>query len=160
MKRLLAGFVLALFLSTGLLAGCTPARKPAPGTRKITNTTPAPVRKPVRTTPEQQRAGRIAREATKVSGVRSATVVVSGRMAFIGLELNTRGARDREVKKEVARRVKAAEPTLTTVNVTSDPDLVTRLRRISQGIKSGKPVSSFSSELAEIARRIKPEMSS
>lgn len=160
LKRVCVGLLLVLFLSTSLFSGCTAARKPVPGPTKTTPSTPTPARKVVRTTPEQQIADRVTREAAKVSGVRKAIAVVSGKTAYIGLDLNVKGTRDKEVKKEVARRVKTAEPGLATVHVTSDPDLVTRLRNIADGIKKGKPVSGFSSELAEIGRRIKPEMSS
>jgi len=105
-------------------------------------------------------ADRVAREARKVSGVKEATVVISGRTAYIGLNLdpNVEKTRTTTIKKDVADRVKTAEPSLTSVNVTSDPDLVARLKRIADGIKRGKPVSSFSSELAEIGRRITPKM--
>lgn len=160
MRRLFVGLFLALFLSTGLFTGCTAARKPVPEPTKTTPSTPTPARKVVRTTPEQQMANRVTQEAMKVSGVRKALAVVSGKTAYIGLDLSVTGTQDKEVKKEVVRRVKTAEPGLATVYVTSDPNLVTRLRKVADGIKGGKPVSSFSSELAEIARRIKPEMSS
>jgi YhcN/YlaJ family sporulation lipoprotein len=106
-------------------------------------------------------ADQVAREAAKVPGVQRATVVISGKTAFIGLDLkaNVEKSRTTAIKNEVVRQVKTAEPSLTTVNVTSDPDLVARLRRIADGIKRGKPVTSFASELAEIARRIAPRTS-
>lgn len=163
MKKLLIGITLALFLCAGFATGCSPARKPAPSPTRTTPSTPstpsAPAKKITRTTTDKQKAERAAKEATKVPGVRKATVVISGRTAFIGLDLSAKeGTATTKVKSDVAKRVKAAEPSLTTVNVTSDPDLVTRLRKVAEGIKSGKPVSSFSSELTEIGRKIKPQM--
>lgn len=155
MKRMLVGLMLALFFSTCLSAGCTPAQKPAPSPTK---TAPAPTDETKVTTTDKQKAERIAREATQVDGVRKAVVVVSDKTAYIGLDLkNKEGAAAQKVKDEVARRVKAAEPTLKTVNVTADPDLVTRLRKIADQINKGKPVSGFSRELTEIGRKIEPK---
>jgi YhcN/YlaJ family sporulation lipoprotein len=155
LKKLLVGFLLTLFLSTCLITGCTPARKPAP---RPTKTAPTPTDR-TKMTPDKQRADRIAREATQIKGVRKTVVVVSGKTAFIGLDLETReGAASKRVKDQVARRVTTAEPSLKTVNVTADPDLVTRLRKVADGINKGKPVSSFSRELSEIGRRIEPKM--
>lgn len=161
-KRILGGLLLTIFLITGsLLGGCTPTRKPAPP--RVTRQAPRPARKPAPTTPSEARlmADKVAREVAKVPGVQRTTVVISGKTAFIGLDLkaNVEKTRTTAIKNEVVRRVKTAEPSLTTINVTSDPDLVARLRRISEGIKKGKPVSSFASELAEIDRRITPRTS-
>mgnify|MGYP002410582262 CR=1 FL=1 len=160
LKKLLVGFLLTLFISTCLLTGCTPARKPVPSpTRTAPTPTPGPTDRTKMTTSDKQRAERIAREATQIKGVRKTVVVVSGKTAFIGLDLEKReGAAVKRTKDEVARRIKAAEPTLKTVNVTADPDLVTRLRKIADGINKGKPVSSFSRELTEIGRKIEPKM--
>ncbi len=163
-RKLLAGLLTIMFLITGVLVeGCRPARKPAPSPAPKTRETPSPARKPAPRTPTEARqmADRVAREAAKVPGVRRATVVISGKTAFVGLDLkaNVEKSRTTAIKNEVVRRVTAAESGLTTVNVTSDPDLVARLRRIADGIKKGKPVSSFASELAEISRRIAPRTS-
>lgn len=163
-KRFLAGLLTATFLVAGLLlGGCRPEQKPAPPSPRATRQTPSPARKPAPTTPAEARrmADRAAREAAKVPGVRRATVVISGKTAFVGLDLkaNVEKTRTTAIKNEVVRRVKTAEPGIATVNVTSDPDLVARLRRIADGVKKGKPVSNFASELAEISRRIAPRTS-
>lgn len=158
MKKLLAWFLLTLFMSTCLVTGCTPARKPAPApsTKK---TAPAPTDKAKSATPDQRRAEKIAREATQVKDVRKSVVVVSGKTAYIGLDLeNRKGDTTTDIKDEVARRVKAAEPSIKTVHLTADPDLVTRLGKVADGINKGKPVSSFTNELAEIGRRIEPKI--
>lgn len=162
MKKLLPG-LLALFLVVGS-ASCTPAKKPAPNvTQKQKPSTVekvTPAKKTSGTTAEQRMASRIAADVSKVNGVEKATVVVSGRTAFIGLTLrpNVEKSRTERIKSEVASRAKKVEPTLTRVNVTSDPNLVARIKRIADSVKSGKPVSGFASELAEIARRITPKM--
>lgn len=162
MRKIFAGLMALVLLVLCGLAGCTAARKPE---RKPTppRTTQTPSTAPRSTAPsttaDRAMADRVAREAVRVSGVKEATVVISGRTAYIGLTLNPNVKKTRTItiKKVVADRVRTAEPSLTRVNVTSDPDLVARLKRISDGIKKGKPVSSFASELAEIDRRITPK---
>lgn len=156
-KRISVSFLIAVFLiAGGMLGGCRqPAQKPSPSP----STTPAPAKKPASSPSEAKRvADRAAVVAAKVPGVQRATVVVSGKTAFVGLDIKADVEKNRTnaIKDEVARRIKAAEPSLTTVNVTTDPDLVTRIKRIANGIKKGKPISSFASELEEIGRRITP----
>ncbi|MGB9791273.1 MAG: YhcN/YlaJ family sporulation lipoprotein [Thermacetogeniaceae bacterium] len=162
MKRVLKNLMIFFLVLVFGLSGCTASRKPekkpaSPRTVQSPSTTPKTTAPSA--TSERAIAERIAREAVKVSGVREATVVISGRTAYIGLNLNPNVEKNRTatIKKTVADKAKAAEPSLVRVNVTSDPDLVARLKRIADGIKKGKPVSSFASELAEIERRITPK---
>lgn len=162
MKKVLSSLMVFLLVLVCGLGGCTAARKPekkpaSPKTVKTPATSPKTTAPSV--TSERSMADRLAREAVKVSGVKDATVVISGRTAYIGLTLNpgVAKARTTAIKRDVANRAKAVEPSLIKVNVTSDPDLVARLKRIADGIKKGKPVSSFASELAEIERRIIPK---
>lgn len=162
MKKVLRSLMISLLIVVFGLSGCTAARKPerkpaSPRTVQTPSTSPKTTAPSA--TSERTMCERIAREAVKVNGVREATVVVSGRTAYIGLNLepNVKKERTVAIKRVVADRAKAAEPSLLKVNVTSDPDLVARLKRIADGIKKGRPVSSFASELAEIDRRITPK---
>ncbi len=177
MRKAFLIFFLALFLGSSFVAGCTPARKPVPGPTDPTpgtneqapgTTDPAPgpvVPAPAPTeninrepTGEQQRADKIAREVVRVEGVRKATVVVSDKTAYVGVEMDNRDdSSAKRVKKDVVNRAMVAVPTLSVVNVTADPDLLTRLRKVSDGVKSGKPVSTFNRELTEISGRITPQ---
>jgi len=112
------------------------------------------------TSPEE--VDRIASELTSVAGrvpgVNGATVVVAGTTAYVGLDQKP-GLENEEterIKRDVSNAVKAAEPRLTAVYVSSDPDTVSRLRQIANGIANGQPVSVFDKELAEIVKRISP----
>ncbi|MGQ9511599.1 divergent polysaccharide deacetylase family protein [Thermodesulfitimonas sp.] len=85
--------------------------------------------------------------------------VLAGSTAYVGLDLKAgleKGAVAR-VKRDVAARLKRAEPRLTRVMVTTDPDTYTRIRRVQEGIAKGKPLSAFTSELREINWRMTPE---
>lgn len=78
----------------------------------------------------------MAREAAKINGVNSASVMVVGRMAYVGLNLkkDIPGTRATKIKKDVIKRLKnyAAKQKgglkITKVYVTADPNLVQRLK--------------------------------
>jgi YhcN/YlaJ family sporulation lipoprotein len=160
MKKCVPFLLVTALLGSACLYGCQssnqPMRKPALNTpAPRTKTTPAPS-----ATSASAISDKCASQAATVSGVRSATVVISANTAYCGLTLNSGVSKSRTdaIKREVATKIKQAQPSLVTVSVTSDPNLVQRLRKVADGIKAGRPVSSFTSELAEIARRITPTM--
>lgn len=154
--------IIALLLATALFGGgCTPARKPTPPSATPTKpVTPAPARKPLPTDPREMSrlASRLAGEAARVPGVDRATVVLAGSTAYVGLGLKpevNRGAAE-GVQRNVAVRLKRAEPRLTRVMVTTDPDTYARIKRVQEGVAKGKPLSAFTTELREINRRMTP----
>jgi len=160
--------VTILGLCVFMAGGCAEkAKKPAPSpTPRPSVETPTPAKKPVSsmmTTQEAKRvADRLAKDAVKVEGVDKAAVVIDTTgprpNAYVGLNLKpeVKGEETNRVKMEVERKLKAAEPRLHSVNVTSDPDLVKRIRDIAMGIGQGKPISSFAAELRELGRRLTP----
>lgn len=164
MKRIEKPAVLAIVLLIGLLTvtGCNALRKPVPENTPETQV-PAPSelsREPMPTDSKEvdRMATELANAAGRVSGVNGATVVIAGTTAFVGVDQKA-GLEEKEterIKREVSNEVKAAEPRLTAVHVSSDPDTVTRLRQIAKGIADGEPVSAFDQELAEIVKRISP----
>ncbi|WP_238457016.1 YhcN/YlaJ family sporulation lipoprotein [Desulforamulus putei] len=139
--------LVCLLIAAILAAGCTAAaRKPE------TNTNRNPVAQ------ENKQAQKLAREATRVEGVKSAYVVVSGNMAVVGLDIN-KGIESTEtnrIKSEVGRRLKNADRQINDVRVSTDADTVTRIRKISEGISQGRPLTDFTKQLNEIVRRIAP----
>lgn len=178
MKRLLAILMSAILFST-LVVGCkAPAKKPeptppapkaprtTPAPKTAPRVTPVPARKPAAVSPMptssremHKLATKLAGDAAKVPGVKKATVVLSGTVAYVGLDLkaNVEAARTNTIKKDVADKVKKADKRLTSVIVTSDVDTVTRIKKVATGIGQGKPVTSFAREITEIGRRIAPK---
>lgn len=164
-KRVLA-LCLGLFMLLPVIAGCTPAKKPAPAPaprsapKAVPRTMPRTNMNKMPTTPAEvnKLADKLAKEAAKVKGVKKATVVISGTNAYVGIDMapNIEASKSNTVKKEVAGRVKKADKRLTDVYVTSDVGVVTRIKKVAQGIAAGKPISSFANEIAEIGRRIVP----
>jgi YhcN/YlaJ family sporulation lipoprotein len=161
----------SLFFAT---ASCSPARRPLPRTKTTTpapvprTATPEPAPGPNTTTPAPGTAqrplpsdsddmGRLIKrldaEAAKVSGVTRATTIVSGSTAYVGLQTKP-NVNTTAVKTEVAKRLRQAEPRLESVKVTTSPDLVARIKEVSQGVVKGAPLSSFRTEITEIIRRM------
>lgn len=156
-------FILSLSLA---ISGCVTKKKPAPKPAPPTRMTPAPTPTPTpKTTPSKKpatahsEAMKLAKTAEKVTGVKSATVVISGSTVFVGLETKpeVEAKKTEEIKTKVGNEIKKADTKVKTVNITTDPNLITRLKKVAKGIEGGKPVSSFAQELAEITRRIAPK---
>lgn len=106
-----------------------------------------------------QRATKIADEVAKIEGIKSANVVISDERALIGVDIeNTaEGKITDELKSKVESTAKKADKEIKTVAVSADPDVFNRLSNIGTGIKEGKPLSEFGTEIEEIFRRIMPK---
>ncbi len=157
--RLWIMLLLAVALSVSAL-GCNAARKPAPQDNQVpAPTTPAPNRAlPASPAESNALARELADRAAGVNGVKKATVVLSGNTAIVGLDMD-KGIEKKEtndVKTEVGRVVKNADNRIKNVLVSTDADIVSRIKRVASGIAEGKPLSSFTDEIKEIIRRITP----
>lgn len=164
MKRIGILPVLAAVMAVGIMltAGCNAAKKPAPQNPPGVQV-PAPAApsgEPMPTNPDEVNkiAANLSNVASQVPGVNGVTVVIAGTTAYVGVDqkAGVEQSDTENIKRDVSNAVKKAEPRLTSVYVSSDPDTVTRLRRIADGITAGKPISAFDNELAEIAKRISP----
>ncbi len=138
--------VLALFISCGCLA----AKKPAPPDKQFPNRTRAET--------DIQKAQRIARDTDKIDRVQKSTVVVAGKKAYIGLDLEPGMQEEQllEVENIVADRIKGTQESINTVYVSSDAAFVSEIKKIARGIARGDPVSRYAPELEELGSNIKP----
>ncbi len=157
----LTTLLLALFIISLFISGCSTARKPGP-TQPVPNQTNQTQNDNNNTNQAnneaQEQARNIAQKADQVDGVKSSTVVVAGNTAYIGLDIkaNIEKGQTKAVEEAVIKRVRGTEPDINTVFVSSDADTLTRLKNIDKGIANGMPASSFANELSEIARRLTP----
>lgn len=165
-KKILLIMMVCTIAFSLLLGGCQTSKKPmtpTPTTKKPYVTTPTPNTtnrtNTTNMTANKQATMQAAAEAKKVSGVRSATAVISGKMLYVGLDLNANLEKTKSamVEKEVLTKVKKLYPNYT-VMVSSDIDTVTRIKKVSQGIAAGKPLSSFSKEIQDIGTRMTPRV--
>ena len=106
------------------------------------------------------RAENIARKVANLNDVNSATVVISGDTAIVGIDMknNLEGNITDDLKGKVRKIVKDTDDKIDNVSVTADPDLYQRLSNMARDIRNGKPISGFSKEIQEILRRITPNM--
>lgn len=164
MKRIgkLPVLVAVFIIGISLVAGCNAAKKPAPENPPVSQV-PAPAApsgEPMPSNPEEMNkmASNLSTAAARVPGVNGATAVIAGTIAYVGVDQKAglEKSDTERVKRDVSDEVKKAEPRLTAVYVSSDPDTVTRLRRIADGIAAGQPISAFDNEVAEIAKRLNP----
>lgn len=105
----------------------------------------------------------IARAVETVPGVQNATVVVAGNTAYVGINttatrLGTTGTADlADLKQRVAQTCKNTDGNVRTVYVSADANFMDRLRRVGNGMREGRPVEGFTTELTELVRRLTPE---
>lgn len=167
--------LLITLVAAPLVGGCTASKKPiTPTPAPRTTPAPAPAPTPSNTMPPgtttrltpvtpapadtNREAKRLATMVAKVKNVRSATVVLTGTTASVGLDIasNVTGTKVDTVKKDAANVIRRENKRITSVYVATDADTVTRLKRIATGINKGTPLSSFAKEINDIQRRIVP----
>lgn len=172
------GFAAGL-IALSLTAACGPTtRRPGGGAVPPSTPTPGPTTTPGTTnpgsagtagtpgvgTPEARAMAEEARVAAQsVSGVGRAHVVYLGNVALVGIEpANTTGMQpgsNGALEKQVGDAVRAKVPGITQVYVTTKPDLVGSLQRISQGVTAGQPLTSFTAEISRLLAQLAPASS-
>lgn len=177
-KKSLVLFV-CLFLILTTIAACTqmqtPRQEQQHGRRNDTNvprttrqtvprtptTPPAPDVTPTRVDNRQytDRAAKIANKVADLNEVESATCVITGNTAMIGVQFSDqyKGKMTDAIKKKIDQVVKKTDPRIDRVAVTADPDVVNRIRDIFRDIGKGKPISGFAEEINELLNRIQPK---
>ncbi|MFC7392414.1 YhcN/YlaJ family sporulation lipoprotein [Scopulibacillus cellulosilyticus] len=155
-KRLLV-FLISAVVLTGCSANQNNTKSGQPANNKNIHEMSQSVKQNKRIS-NQQIANRLVNIADKTPGVRSATAVVLGDYAVVGIDLDKNLDRDRvgTIKYSVAQALKN-DPYGANAVVTSDPDTVQRLREMGQGIREGKPVKGIADELANMVERIMPD---
>lgn len=106
------------------------------------------------------RAENIARKVANLNDVNSATVVISGNTALVGIDMknNLEGKVTNDLKEKVEKVTRDTDNKIDNVSVTADADLYKRLSNMAKDIRGGKPISGFSKEIQEMLRRITPNM--
>ena len=122
---------------------------------------PAPGATPTREDNRQntERARPIADKVANMKEIESATCVITGNTAMIGVQFSDqyKGKMTDAIKKKIDQAVKETDTRIDRVAVTADPDVVSRIRDIFRDIGQGKPVSGFAEEINELLNRIQPK---
>ncbi|ANB61943.1 YhcN/YlaJ family sporulation lipoprotein [Anoxybacteroides amylolyticum] len=154
MKRFYV-FMAAFFLLTSCSIG--EQRSPNESLVRVKNT----VNEKVQTKSGQQIAHHLADLANRVPNVEDATVLVVGKYAVVGIDVNDNIDRSRvgTVKYSVAESLQK-DPYGANAIIIADPDLYTRFKNIARQVDNGRPVQSVMNELAAIVSRVMPEIPS
>lgn len=104
------------------------------------------------------RSERIATNVNRVTGVNDSRVILSNNRALVGVTLNpgVKGSMTDQMKSNIEKAVKTADNQITSVAVTADPDIYTRINNVGTGMRNGRPLSEFGSEVEELFRRVIP----
>jgi YhcN/YlaJ family sporulation lipoprotein len=101
----------------------------------------------------QAAADRIAR----LNGVKSANVLVTNRNAYVAAVVNIPSNQvTRTLEDQIAKEVRATDPNIQNVYVSTNPEFVDRVRQYVDDVRRGRPVSGFFDELSTIIQRIFP----
>ncbi|MDD2496958.1 MAG: YhcN/YlaJ family sporulation lipoprotein [Desulfitobacteriaceae bacterium] len=163
-----------IFLISGLIvlallgASCAPAQRPlepsptrneapqAPDMRQVPPATPQPPTQPGQPTPSTPGApatvaDTIADEVARINGVESANVLVVGRTAFIGCNLDKEmdDGQVERLKDDIADRARNFNQ-VTDCLVSADPDVAEQIRDISEG-------RSTPDSIGDLYNRLKPQ---
>ncbi|MGG6432197.1 YhcN/YlaJ family sporulation lipoprotein [Anoxybacillus sp. D401a] len=109
----------------------------------------------------QQIARHLANLASSVPNVNDATVLVVGKYALVGIDVNAKldPSRVGTVKYSVVESLQK-DPYGANAIVIADADLNARLKAIQKQVENGKPIQGFMDELAAIVGRVMPEIPS
>lgn len=152
---------LCFLLTMSLLTSCGTASKnasPSPQNQKMTNLS---VKSDGHTVVANDLSVKDHLEALaeRVPGVTKAHCVVLGNTAVVGIDVEGSLTRSRvgTIKYSVAEALRK-DPRGMNSLVTADMDLSTRIAEIGKHIREGRPISGFTSELADIMGRIVPQL--
>ncbi|KEI06741.1 YhcN/YlaJ family sporulation lipoprotein [Clostridium botulinum] len=106
-----------------------------------------------------ERIKKIEDAVNKIKDVKGSSVIITGDKALVGIKLegNVEDAKTKEIKAEVEKVVKNTDKNLKSVAVSADVALFTRISKVGEGLRSGRPFSEFTNEVGEIFRRILPQ---
>lgn len=98
-------------------------------------------------------AERLAEKAVRVRGVEDATVVITGRTAYVAIDLadKIQSQEADRIEREVYRTL--AKNNRYRIAITSDEDLFGRLRDIGDGVRNGTPVERYQRDLDNMGDR-------
>jgi YhcN/YlaJ family sporulation lipoprotein len=96
-------------------------------------------------------------KVVRIPGVRTANVLVTQRNAYVAAVLADNIQFSREMENIIAKQVRAADPNIKNVYVSTNPDFVNRVNTYVKDVQQGRPVSGFFEEFNRMVQRIFPK---
>ncbi len=104
------------------------------------------------------RANNIAKRVAALSEVNSASVVIHGNTAIVGIAGNKTNMKDNNIssslKKKIEAAVKAGDKDIKDIKITSDSDITNRLKTMTTNLNKGNPISEFTKDIEDILKSI------
>jgi YhcN/YlaJ family sporulation lipoprotein len=105
-----------------------------------------------------QVAKQAADKLTQVNGVKAANVIVTGHNAYVAAVVNTsQTGLTRQMEDQIAQQVKATDPNIQNVYVSTNPEFVDRVNTYVADVGQGRPVAGFFEQFNEMVSRIFPK---
>ncbi|PTM59430.1 YhcN/YlaJ family sporulation lipoprotein [Desmospora activa] len=125
-------------------------------TRRL-RTAPTPTRdtRPAQT---MRVADHVADRVADLDTIDSATVMLVGRTAYVGVvfEKDYNGGMTNKVKDQVAKRVRQADPNINRVLVSANPDFVGQLGDYARDVRNGRPIAGLMDNFMDLVQRTFP----
>lgn len=104
-------------------------------------------------------ADKAADRVAQLKEVRQANVLTTENNAYVAaiLEDGQEGQLPDKVKNKIAKKVKAVDPNIENVNVSTNPDFVDRVRQYTNAVDRGEPVEGMFEQLNEGIQRLFPD---
>jgi len=104
---------------------------------------------------ENEKAKKIANNILKVQGIKKVVVVVSGKTALIGLNIDKKDKNRSEYFKNIAiQKTNDIDTSISDIKVTLDDDMYNRINKLNEDISSGSPLSGVIRDFKKIFKNI------
>jgi YhcN/YlaJ family sporulation lipoprotein len=103
-------------------------------------------------------ADKAADRVAELDEVKTANVIVTNRNAYVAVVLRdgTKGEVTDRLENKIADKVRATDPDIRNVYVSSNPDFVKRMKDYGERINEGDPIKGLFEEFNETVRRVFP----
>jgi spore cortex protein len=103
-------------------------------------------------------ADKAAEKIANMPEVEDANVFVTDKGAYVAAELknNAKGEITRDLKRKISEQVKATDPDIDNVYVSTNPDFVDRAGGYADRVEQGEPIEGMFEEFNEMVRRVFP----
>ncbi|MDM5189852.1 YhcN/YlaJ family sporulation lipoprotein [Bacillus sp. DX4.1] len=103
-------------------------------------------------------ANKAADRIVELPEVERANVIVTNKNAYVAVVLRdgVKGDITKQLENKIADQVRATDPDIRNVFVSSNPDFVDRMRDYTRKIENDKPVTGLFEEFSEAVRRVFP----
>lgn len=105
-----------------------------------------------------QVANQAAEKITQLNGIKQANVLVTRQNAYVAATVDTgQNQVSRELENQISQQVKATDPNIQNVYVSTNPEFVDRVNTYVSDVGQGRPVAGFFEQFNEMVQRIFPD---